>query len=103
MVEAAGEEVEMLLGLNPPMPRKGWQRLKGRYKAAVDRAPPPAWVTLEQIKVERVEFYRYVPYPEMNIPISIKPVPVDKSVSTEDKIEEAVKHIQRNGSQGRQG
>ena len=40
-VETAGEEVETLLGADPPMPREAWRRLKGWYKAAVDRAPPP--------------------------------------------------------------
>ena len=41
-VETAGEEVETLLGADPPMPREAWQRLKGWYKAAVNRALPPA-------------------------------------------------------------
>ena len=86
----------MLLGSDPPMPREAWQRLKGWYKAAVDRAPPPAWVTLEQIKVERVDLYRYVPYPGTNIPIYVKPAPVDDSVPTKDKIEGAVKYRRRN-------
>ena len=40
-VETAGEEVEKLLGEDPPVPREAWRRLKGWYKAAVDRAPPP--------------------------------------------------------------
>ena len=41
-VETAGEEVEALLGADPPMPREAWQQLKEWYKSVVDRAPPPA-------------------------------------------------------------
>ena len=48
-VETAGEEVEALLGAEPPMPREAWKQLKGWYKAVVDRAPPPARATLERI------------------------------------------------------
>ena len=97
-VEAAGAEVETLLGSNPEMPREAWQRLKGWYKAAVHCAPPPARVTLDWITAERVDLYSYVLYPGTNIPISVEPVPVDDSVPTEDKIEGAVKHIRRNRS-----
>ena len=48
-VEIAGEEVETLLGEDPLNPKDAWRRLKGWYKAAVNRAPPPARATLEQI------------------------------------------------------
>ena len=41
-VEISGEEVETLLGADPPNPKEAWRRLKGWYKAAVKRAPPPA-------------------------------------------------------------
>ena len=41
-VEAAGQEVETLLREDLPNPKESWRRLKGRYKAAVNRAPPPA-------------------------------------------------------------
>ena len=41
-VETAGEEVEALLGVDPPMSQEAWQRLKVWYKAAVNYAPPPA-------------------------------------------------------------
>ena len=75
--EAAVAEVETLLGSDPPMPREAWQRIKGWYKDAVDRAPPAAWVTFERITAERVDLYSYVPSPGTNIPISVKPVPVD--------------------------
>ena len=41
-VRIAGEEVEALLGADPPNPKEAWRRLKGWYKAAVNRVPPPA-------------------------------------------------------------
>ena len=41
--EKAGAEVEALVGgENPPLIQESWHRIKGWYKAAVDRAPPPA-------------------------------------------------------------
>ena len=82
------------------MPREAWQRLKGWYKAVVDYDPPPARVTLERIMAERVDLYSYVPSPGTNIPISVKPVPVDDSVPTEDEIKGAVKYLRRNRSGG---
>ena len=85
------------------MPRESWQRLKGWYKAAVDRAPPPAQATLERIMVERVDIYSYVPSPGKNIPISVQPVPVDDSVPREDEIQVAVEQLRRNRSGGPSG
>ena len=99
-VDTAGEEVERLLGADPPMPPEAWQCLKGWYKATVDRAPPPARGTPKRITAERADLYSYVPSPGKNIPISFQPVPVDNSVPTKDKIEEAVKHLRRNRSGG---
>ena len=48
-VEEAGADVEALLGSDPPLHREAWHWIKGWYWAAIDRAPTPAWVTLEQI------------------------------------------------------
>ena len=41
-VEAAGTDVEALLGGDPPNAKEAWRRMKGWYRAAVNRAPPPA-------------------------------------------------------------
>ena len=76
--------MEALLGADLPMPREAWQRLKGWYKAAVDRAPQSARAMLERITEERVDLYSYMPSPGKNIPLSVKPVPVDDSVPTID-------------------
>ena len=59
----------------------------------VDRASPPARATLEWITSERVDLYSYVPSPGTNIPVTVRPIPVDDLVPTEDKIEEAVKNL----------
>ena len=61
IVETLVEDMEALLGADPPMPREAWQQLKCWYKAAVDRAPPPTRATLEQITAERVYLYSYEP------------------------------------------
>ena len=66
------------------MHREAWHRIKVWYKAPVDRAPPPTWVTLERITAERVELYSYVPPLGANIPISVQPLLVDDSVPTDD-------------------
>ena len=102
-VETVGEEVETLLGADPPVPREAWRRLKGWYKVLFDRAPPPARATLERITAERVDLYRYVPSLGDNIPVTVRPVQVDNSVPTEDKIEKAVKNLRRNRSGGALG
>ena len=95
--------METLLGLDPPLHQEAWHRIKGWYQAAVDRDPPPAWVTLKQITSERVELYSYVPPPGANIPISVEPFPVDDSVPTEDKIDWTVKQLQNHCSGGTAG
>ena len=41
-VEDAGKDVEALLGGDPPNAKEAWRRIKVWYKAAVNRAPPPA-------------------------------------------------------------
>ena len=41
-VETAGKDVETLLVEDPPNPKEAWRRLKGWYKATVNRAPPPS-------------------------------------------------------------
>ena len=102
-VEIAGEEVETLLGEDPPNAKEAWRRLKGWYKATVNRAPPPARATLERITEERVGLYSYVPSPGENILVTVTPVEVDDLVPTEDELEEAVKKLRRNRPGGASG
>ena len=102
-MEIAGEEVETLLGADPPNPKEAWRRLKGWYKATVNCAPLPARATLERITAEQVNLYSYVPSPGENTPVAVKPVEVDDLVPTEDEIEEAVKKLWRNRSGGASG
>ena len=99
-MEDAGKDVEALLGGDPPNAKEAWRRMKGWYKAAVNRAPPPARATLERITAERVELYSQVPSPGDNIPATVNPSDIDDSVPTEDEITEAVKKLRRNRSGG---
>ena len=62
-VEDAGKDVEALLGGYPPNAKEAWRRMKGWYRAAVNRGPPPARATLKRITGERVELYSQVPSP----------------------------------------
>ena len=66
----------------------------------VDRAPPPAQVTLERITAERVALYSYIPPPGENIPVTIQPFLVYYSVPEEGEIEWAVKRLRNNRSGG---
>ena len=91
--EEEGAEVETLLVLYPPLHREAWHWLKGWYEAEVDRAPPPARVTLERITAEQVELYSYVPPPGDDIPVSIEPFLVNYSVPTEENINWAVTQL----------
>ena len=91
------------MGADPPLIREAWHRIKGWYKDTVDRAPPPARVTLERITAERVALYSYVPPLGENIPISIRPFQVDDSVAEEGKIEWVVKRLRNNCSGGASG
>ena len=55
--EEAGVEVKAILVSDPPLYREAWNRIKGWYREAFNRAPPPAQVTFEWITAERVELY----------------------------------------------
>ena len=99
-METAGQEVETLLGEDPPNPKEAWRRLKGWYKATVNRAPTPAQATLERITAERVDLYSYISFPGESILVTVVPSEVDDSVPTEGDIEEAVKKLRRNRSGG---
>ena len=52
--DEAGAEMEALMGADPPLIQESWHRIQGWYKDVVNRAPPPARVTLERITTERV-------------------------------------------------
>ena len=76
-VEDAGKDVEELLVGYPPNAKESWRRMKGWYKAAVNRAPLPAQSTLERITAEQVELYSQVPSPGDNIPVTVNPSKMD--------------------------
>ena len=91
------------VGVGPPLHLEAWHWIKKWYKDAVDRAPPPAQVTLKRITMERVELYSYAPPPGINIPISVQPFPVNDSVPTEDDTEWAVTRLRNHRSGGPSG
>ena len=100
-VETARQEVETLLGENPPKPKEACRRLKGWYKATINRALPPARAMLERITAEQVNLYSYISSPGENIPVTVAPAEEDDSVPTEEEIEDVVKKLWRNRSGGR--
>ena len=75
--------MEALVGSDTPLIQDAWHRIQGWYKAAIDRAPPPARVTLKRITADRVALYSHVLPPGDNIPVTIKPFGVKDSVPEE--------------------
>ena len=77
--------------------------MKGWYKAAADRVPPPDRLSIKQITVEGVVLYHYLPPLGDNTPIYVKPLPMDYSLPMEDEIEWAVRRLKDNFSVGTSG
>ena len=102
-MEKAGEEVERMLGPDPPLHQEALHWMKEWYWAAVNRALLPAWFTRERITAEQVDLYRYIPPLAENIPISDEPFPVEYSVPVEDEIYWAVKQLRNHRSGGTSG
>ena len=71
------------MGEDPPLIQEAWYRIQGWYKAAVDRAPPPARVTLERITAERVALYSHVPPLGDNTTVELEPFEVEDAVLEE--------------------
>ena len=92
-----------MLGSDPPIHWEDCHRMKGWYWSTVDHLPPPDWVNLERITVERVDLYSYGQPPVENIPVSVDPFPMDDLVPTEDEIEWVVKRLQNHRSRGASG
>ena len=98
--EEAGAEVESMMKADPPLIQEAWHRLQGWYKAAVDRAPPPARATLKQVRAERAKLYSRVPPLGNTIPVTIEPFVVEDGVPTEVEVEWAVERLQNNRAGG---
>ena len=92
--------MEALLGEDPTNAKEAWRRMKGWYRAAAKRGPPPARATLERITAERTALYSQIPSLGENIPVTMEPAEIDDSVPTEDEIAAAVKKLRRNRSGG---
>ena len=68
-----GSAVESLLTSDPSLILESWIRMRGWYKAAVDRPPPPDRVALDTMTAEREELYRNDPPPGEPIPVGDLP------------------------------
>jgi hypothetical protein len=102
-VEKAGDNVEALLQKEPPDLQGAWNALKGWYRVAGDRAPPPSWDTLEKVTAEREDLYRKETPPGESIPIMVEPVAVSDEIPAMEEIAEAVKKLRNNRSGGPSG
>ena len=78
---------------DPPFIQEVWYRLQGRYKAAFDRAPPPARAMLKRITAERFALYSRVPPPGDSIPVDIELFVVEDGVPEEGEVEWSVKRL----------
>ena len=85
---------------DPPLIQEAWYRLQGWYKAAVDRAPPPARAMLKGITAEMVALYSRAPPPGDSIPVDIDHFAVEDGVPDEGEIEWAVKRLRNNRARG---
>jgi hypothetical protein len=79
-VEVAGDKVESFLMADPPDLQAAWNPMKGWYREAGDRAPPPARSTLEKVTTERVALYQKEEPPGDPIPILVELVEVRDDV-----------------------
>jgi hypothetical protein len=75
-IEVAGDKVESILMVDPPDLQAAWNAMKGWYREAGDRAPPPARSTLEKVTTERAALYRKEQPPGDPIPILVEPLEV---------------------------
>ena len=89
-VEEVGTAIEGMLKEDPPDAKGAWRRMKGWYRAAVTRGPPPARATLERITADQTELSRPVPSPGEGLPVHGERHDIDDSVPTEDESEAAV-------------
>jgi exonuclease III len=102
-VEVAGDKVESFLKADPPDLQAAWNAMKGWYRDAGDRAPPPARSTLKKVTTERADLYRKEEPPGDPIPILVEPVEVRDDVPDEGEIADAVKRLRNNRSGGPSG
>ena len=85
-VAEEGSVVEYLLAFNPTLIRESWIRMRGWYKAAVDRPPTPARVALVTMTEEREELYRHVPQTGYPMPVGDLTFLVDDDILEDEYI-----------------
>ena len=82
----AGSAVGYLLALDLPLILEAWIRMRGWYKAAVDRPPPRARVALATMTAEREELYRNVSPPGEPIHVEDLPLLVGDDIPEDEEI-----------------
>ena len=92
--------MEAMMKADPPLIQEAWHRLQWWYKAAVDRAPPPARDTHKRVTAEQDKLYSRVPPLGDTIPVTIEPFVVEDGVPTEAEVEWAVKRLRNNRARG---
>ena len=95
-----GGEIESLLASEPPLVRETWIRLKGWYRDASYRSPPPSCITLEASTQYRTDLYYKVPLQGDPMPTLLYPSDVFDRVPDEAEVECAMRRIQANRSGG---
>ena len=60
--------------------------MRGWYKDAVDRPPPPSRVALTTMTAKREELYRHAPPPGDPIPVGDLPFLVDDEILEDEEI-----------------
>ena len=98
-----GLAVEYLLAPNLPLICEAWIRMRGCYKDALDRPPPPAKVSLATMISEREELYRNFPSPGETIPVRYLPFSVDAGIPENEDISWAVRKLRLNRLGGPSG
>ena len=68
--------------------------MRGCYRDAANRPPPPARISLDNLTEEHVELYAHVLPPEKPIPIKVALLPVDDTISGEEGVAKAATWIQ---------
>ena len=64
--------------------------MRGWYRDASDRPPPPLRISMETLTAERAELYAHVPPPWRPIPIEVAPFPIYDNIPGENDISKVV-------------
>jgi hypothetical protein len=97
----AAENIEMHLAGGET--KEAWRCLKGRYRAASERAPAASHVSLATQTAERVALYGRVPSPGEPLPIHVDKVAIPDGVPSDQELREVVRGLQNGRAAGASG